>query len=165
MQCLSICQFVGRSVNPHLFCTRAVLLWRGGGGGKQSSGRLVDRKLCTLRGVLWECVVKCLLRHNSATWFPCYSMTSHVEWRHDVEWNSTNTICAIDGVIISHLLTRKCVFHPTMLCEEYTVNESEPSRGLLTWSFTLTKSSGKWITAQMSIYLHYILIITIVQSN
>jgi hypothetical protein len=37
------------------------------GGGKQCSDRLVDRKLCTLRGVLWECVVKCMWRQTAAT--------------------------------------------------------------------------------------------------
>jgi hypothetical protein len=58
MQCRSICQFVGRSVNPYVFCTRAVLLWV---GGKQSSERLVDMQLWTFRGVLWECVIKYLL--------------------------------------------------------------------------------------------------------
>jgi hypothetical protein len=56
---------------------------------------------------------------------------------------TTNTICAIDGAIISHLRTTKCVFHPTMLREEYTGNESKPSRELRTWSFILTKSSDK----------------------
>jgi hypothetical protein len=62
----SICKLVGRSANPHFVDTGAVLLL-GGGGGKQCSDRLVDRKLCTLRGVLWECVVKCLWRQKAAT--------------------------------------------------------------------------------------------------
>jgi hypothetical protein len=119
---------------------------------------LVYIKWSTLPGVLWECVVKCILRQNAATWFPCYIMTSHVEWRHDtlndvigVQQNTTNTICAIDGANISHLRTRKCVFHLTMLCEEYTGNADKPFRGLLTWSFTFTKSPNKLFTAQISI--------------
>jgi hypothetical protein len=111
-----------------------------------------------------------------------------------VQRNTTNTICAIEGANISHLRKGTCVFQPTMLCEEYTVVQklyrayisrwldttinksylylylytgrwSKPFWALLTWEFTLIKSSNKWITAQVSNFLHYIRILTIVQSN
>jgi hypothetical protein len=71
-----------------------------------------------------------------------------------IQWNTTNTICAIEGANMSYLRKRKCVFHPTMLCEEYTGNWAKPIWALLTWAFTLIKSSEKWITAYMSILLY-----------
>jgi hypothetical protein len=47
--------------------------------GEQFSERLVDRKLCTFRGVLWECVVKCMWPKKNGDVICGVSMPSHVE--------------------------------------------------------------------------------------
>jgi hypothetical protein len=58
MQCLSICQFVGRSVNPYFFCTRPVLL----GGGKECHILLIWRT--------WTWLLEhSIIQYNIWLWF------------------------------------------------------------------------------------------------
>jgi hypothetical protein len=92
-------------------------------------------------------------------------MTSHVEWRHRRTMKHH-----------THYLRNWRCQHFPFTEENMCVPSHNALRGvhrklakpfwaLLTWTFALIKSSEKWITAHMSVCLHYIRRITIVQSN